>query len=455
MSSMLRSAFLLGLSALPSVFGANYLQTFSNGFKDPYATTAATVYGDALLDMNVQTKCPGQVEIAVHLPTTGATTVFNGPDFGPRLITGVSQHNNYDGGNGLGNTFLTKVYIQWDNTNKILTFTGFDQPDAKGVLVPTTVNDGSGGLNTWYNINFDIVDTDFNPVDNGVDNVPLMMVGINGKTAPFTILLQDGGSTWPQAPGIFEARTNAQAQCGGSPPCDAPGGCGDPVFAGFQGQVYQFHGLPDEHFNLVSSPDLQLNSHFVYLSSGKCDYNDTECFTHPGTYMDVLGFSIADSRVKVVAGTHEQGLRVWVNDAEIQRGAHFNALNNNVTSALRYHHNGRVEIKTDVMSFEVVNSDMFLNIRAALNDQQLLKVGAKHHTVTDHAVCKTNTETHNHQLVERTVAAKYPVNTPLHGLIGQTWRNVKVCGKDWMGTVQDYLVSDLFATDNHYLYFKW
>jgi len=206
---------------------------------------------------------------------------------------------------------------------------------------------------------------------------------------------------------------------------------------------------------LISSPDVQLNSHFVYLSSGKCDYNDTECYTHPGTYMDVLGLSVGESHIKLVAGTHESGMRVWVNDAEIQRGAQIKQLSQNVTGSLRYHNNGKVDIHTDIMGLEIANSDMFMNIRAALNDRQLLKVGSAKHTVTDRAICKTNTETHNHQLIESTVAKKYPVTTPLHGLIGQTWRNVLVCGRNWMGTVQDYMVSDLFASDYHYTYFKW
>jgi hypothetical protein len=35
----------------------------------------------------------------------------------------------------------------------------------------------------------------------------------------------------------------------------------DPIFVGFQGQEFQFHGLPDEHFNLISTPNMQVNSH--------------------------------------------------------------------------------------------------------------------------------------------------------------------------------------------------
>jgi hypothetical protein len=238
---------------------------------------------------------------------------------------------------------------------------------------------------------------------------------------------------------------------GGSP----PGAGGDPVFWGFQGQEFQFHGLPDEHFNLISSPSVQLNAHFVYLSSGKCDYNETMCFTHPGTYMDVLGFSIAESRVKLVAGTHAAGLRLWVNDVEVPRGAAVRSLSSNITASLKHGKDGQVRIHTDLIDYEIANSDMFMNIKASLGSTELLHVGATKHTITDRAICKTNIETHNHQLIESTVAKKYPITTQLHGLIGQTWRNVKVCGRDWMGTVQDYIVSELFGQEYHYNYFQF
>lgn len=232
-------------------------------------------------------------------------------------------------------------------------------------------------------------------------------------------------------------------------------GQGDPVFTGFQGQVYQFHGLPDEHFNLVSSPQVQLNAHFVYLSSGKCDYNDTACYTHPGTYMDVLGFTIAETRVKLVAGTHEAGLRVWVNDIELPRGGGNFSLSEKTQASITFDKYGKVHIRTEIMDFEVSNSDMFMNVGVALMNQELLRVGSKKHTITDKVICKHNEESYNHEFVEARVAKKYPISTPLHGLIGQTWRNLKICGREWMGTVQDYVVSSLFGTDYHYKYFQY
>lgn len=247
-------------------------------------------------------------------------------------------------------------------------------------------------------------------------------------------------------------RVPAQGNIPTSPPA---GGNGDPVFSGFQGQEFQFHGLPDEHFNLISSPHVQLNAHFVYLSAGKCDYNNTACWTHPGTYMDVMGFSIGESRVKVVAGSHAAGLRVWVNDAEISRHTTILSLSGNVTASLHYSHTGKLSIQTDLIDYTIHNSDMFMNLQAALKSSDLLKVGSTKHTVTDSYICHANAETHNHQLVEQTVAKKYPITSQLHGLIGQTWRNVKVCGRDWMGQVQDYVTESLFGNSYHYNHFKF
>jgi hypothetical protein len=414
---------------------------FTNAiFNDPYSDPA-----DTLLKLSVDTNCPSTVQVTVTVPAGGIPNGFggfakftSGTDFGPIAFNGLADSN---AGGTLESATVSAHFTRDSQTNEldggaVWTFTSFNDYRALSTPPNNFVNGG-------YIIFVDILNTLFN---NGAGDNPAGL-SLNIKTSG---QIQISSETSPVLRGYFDV--DQTQHCGGDNP---PGSHGDPVFAGFQGQNFQFHGLPDEHFNLVSSPDVQLNSHFVYLSSGKCDYNDTECFTHPGTYMDVLGLSVADSHVKMVAGTHEAGLRIWVNDIELSRGQHIHQLSNNVTSSLRYHHNGRVEINTDVMALEVVNSDMFFNIRAALNDAQLLQVGSTKHTVTDHKICKTNSETHNHQLIESTVAKKYPVTTQLHGLIGQTWRNVKVCGKDYMGVVQDYVASDLFANDYHYSYFKW
>uniref|UniRef100_A0A1J3FH62 Uncharacterized protein n=1 Tax=Noccaea caerulescens TaxID=107243 RepID=A0A1J3FH62_NOCCA len=432
------------LSSVLVCAGPPGLPTFSESLKDPFGSK------DALLDIDVQTPCLTLLQLDVHIPTESTNdethglfflqgnAYFDGPDFGWTTVPGITIHTDVS-----PTSHSSSVQMKWVQSTHTLSFKGFSVDNGvTGTAEATTVKKDP---TNWWNLNFDIPSADFPTW------VPLTLV-------PFIDAIEGDDLTIKiTAPTSFVA-TQLEGVCGPQPPCDNPNGCGgsgDPVFSGFQGQTYQFHGLPDEHFNLVSSPDVQLNSHFVYLSSGKCDFNDTECYTHPGTYMDVLGFSIMDTQVKLVAGTHEQGLRVWIDHQEITRGTHIKTLSINTTAQLRYHHNGRVEIHTEIMNFEIANSDMFMNIRVGLNNQQLMRVGATKHSVTDRTICKTNSETHNHQLIEQTVAGKYPVTTPLHGLIGQTWRNVKVCGRDWMGTVQDYLASDLFASDYHYNYFKW
>jgi len=54
-----------------------------------------------------------------------------------------------------------------------------------------------------------------------------------------------------------------------------PSVSGDPQLVGLQGQRFQVHGMPDEFFNLISLPDMQVNSRFTYLASGVCNFNNT------------------------------------------------------------------------------------------------------------------------------------------------------------------------------------
>jgi len=222
---------------------------------------------------------------------------------------------------------------------------------------------------------------------------------------------------------------------------------------------------------------MQLNAHFVYLSSGKCNFNNTVCFQHPGTYVDVLGFTVPSTQgeiyIRAVAGSHEAGLRVWMGKSasemkEVHLHKHSNGIRwsmSNDTSdvaTLRYNIFGEFTVETPLFIVNVVNSDYFFNMGMTLRSIELLKAGATKHTVTDHQLCNAQViaKSHSHALdhaVEQAVAAKYPAAHGLpqvHGLIGQTWRNVKVCSKEWMGGVQDYVVSDLFSEDYVFNYYS-
>jgi hypothetical protein len=431
------------LLAVPSTQGA--LSFYNGFFNDPNAPA------NTLLDIWVDTvTCISTLQVTVAIPAGGVVQseaggpvnlVLSGNTFNSQFFTGV-----IDGANPVPSTLASAdiafSYNAGDQSS-LTTFTGFTDSYTLGPGLAPAFFTTAG---TAISVNV----PDYLLVGATYVAQPLQIVG-NFAVVPTAHAIQIASGNGDYYKHLFTV-TQLNPDCQGFSP---PGGSGDPVFTGFQGQVFQFHGLPDEHFNLISSPDVQLNSHFVYLSSGKCDYNETECFTHPGTYMDILGFSIGgETQVKLVAGTHDAGLRIWLNDAEVSLGSHIRSLSTNTSASLKYHKNGAVEIRTEIMDFEIINSDMFLNIKASLKSPQLLRTGAPRHTVTDRNICKTNSETNDHQLIESTVAKKYPITTPLHGLIGQTWRNVKVCGHDWMGTVQDYIVSSLFGTEYHYNNYK-
>jgi len=81
---------------------------------------------------------------------------------------------------------------------------------------------------------------------------------------------------------------------------------GDPQIIGLQGQDFQVHGIPDEIFNMITYPNLQVNARFVYLSSAACHDNFTACFAHPGTYIGEEGIRIGSDRVHIAAGSFKK-----------------------------------------------------------------------------------------------------------------------------------------------------
>jgi len=80
-----------------------------------------------------------------------------------------------------------------------------------------------------------------------------------------------------------------------------------------QGQDFQVHGMPDEIFNIVTYPTVQVNARFTYLESAECHDNYTACFAHPVTYISEEGFRIGRDKIRVTAGSFKKGLTVSVN----------------------------------------------------------------------------------------------------------------------------------------------
>jgi hypothetical protein len=207
---------------------------------------------------------------------------------------------------------------------------------------------------------------------------------------------------------------------------------GDPQIYGLQGQDFQVHGIPDEIFNLVSYPNLQVNARFVYLSSAECHDNFTACFAHPGTYIGEEGIRVGNDKIHVKAGSFKKGLTVAVNGQKVATGKHSVKLGSvNVMS------HRRVVVNTPIMTLTISNSDKFLNQETTLHDQKLLALGSERRVLAD--------------------GESFHSEVPLHGLQGQTWRNVEYpSGLEYEGSINDYHVVDgnLYGTDFVFNQFK-
>jgi len=232
---------------------------------------------------------------------------------------------------------------------------------------------------------------------------------------------------------------------------------GDPNFSGLQGQSFQVHGIPNSIFNLVSSPTFQLNSRFAYLSSGVCNYNNTVCWSHPGTYLDQLGFNFGktSSRLKVVAGPHEIGMRAFLGDVEMEAGksavtvstftvpfldnnnSTYNVVSSKLTPSttlIQFLSKDQLLVQNADWVIRVTNSDEFFNLDINFLQNDVLIVGSESKEIINSNVDDSST---------------FP-KIPLHGFVGQTWKNVEYKSKRlFEGEPLDYELSsgDLFGTD--------
>jgi len=199
---------------------------------------------------------------------------------------------------------------------------------------------------------------------------------------------------------------------------NAPPIIGDPQIVGLQGQDFQVHGIPDEIFNMITYPNLQVNARFVYLSSGECHDNFTACFAHPGTYIAEEGIRLGNDKIHIKAGAFKKGLTVSVNGKKVSDKK--TAVKLGYVELVNHR---RVVVKTPIMAISISNSDKFLNQETTLFDQKLLALGADRRVLGD--------------------GENFHSEVPLHGLQGQTWRNVEYpSGLEYEGSISDYHVTD-------------
>jgi len=212
----------------------------------------------------------------------------------------------------------------------------------------------------------------------------------------------------------------------------APPIVGDPQIIGMQGQDFQVHGMPDEIFNMITYPNLQVNARFVYLSSAECHDNFTACFAHPGTYISEEGIRLGSDKIHVEAGSFKKGLTVSVNGKKVTQKKTSTKL-----GSVEIINHRRVVVHTPIMTMTISNSDKFLNQETALADQKLLQLGAERR--------------------ELLVGDAFHPEVPLHGLQGQTWRNVVYpSGLEYEGSISDYHVTsgNLFGSEFTFNQFK-
>ena len=171
------------------------------------------------------------------------------------------------------------------------------------------------------------------------------------------------------------------------------GGQGDPVFTGFHAQHFSVKGQAGRCYNILSLPSLQLNTRFAAVEQAMNATQQlsvrqrqgrlisalqgaaaatgpsrslplTTAWSHAGLYMGEAGVQLSGQRLLVQAGAYEAGFAaVQLDGAELAVSAEAVQLLDGSTvtrptaSVVRVH--------SAEVSFELRNSDRFLNIHSA------------------------------------------------------------------------------------------
>ena len=141
---------------------------------------------------------------------------------------------------------------------------------------------------------------------------------------------------------------------------------GDPQFVGLRGQSYQVHGIDGAVYNIISEQNTQVNSRFVFLTEGQCPVvngkTGTNCWSHPGSYLGEISYqAIVDGKLHaalVQSGSAQKGFAgVQVDGKAVAVGGKvaFGSFSLERTSS------HSVSVTTEHFSFELSNSDLFIN----------------------------------------------------------------------------------------------
>jgi len=218
---------------------------------------------------------------------------------------------------------------------------------------------------------------------------------------------------------------------------------GDPQFVGLQAQSFQVHGAPDAYFALISANNYYVNARFDYIATGHCDYNETACFSHPGTYMGTIFAGMEGASVLVQSGPHATGFAtVTVNDKPMYVGARIALPLLGVSSYVHLLDHNKLVLVLDSVVLTIMNSDNFVNFDLTLTDSSLLDLGGVRHVVPNLSTPSS---------IATLLTKWYGASNPLHGLIGQTWRNVVYANqKLYQGDITEYLLNNI--ADHNFVY---
>jgi hypothetical protein len=258
--------------------------------------------------------------------------------------------------------------------------------------------------------------------------------------------------------------TSSSSSAGNS---DNGSGLGDPQFHGFAGQSFQVHGVDGSIYSIISDELLQLNARFDYLDHGVCPSHNqgngdgANCWSHPGSYFGLLTFQTSNGdRLRIAAGSAVDGFEsVVFNGKEIDISITINVdehtnsnQNQNVDTEAT---NKNITTPTTTTTTTTTSTTTTITIQGKQGqDQMQLQIIDKYHIHIKAGIFTFNIENSDKFINILSVSvqqdkdrARLRNQLQSHGILGQTWRVLKGNRRgrqipEIEGVVEDYANSD-------------
>jgi len=214
--------------------------------------------------------------------------------------------------------------------------------------------------------------------------------------------------------------------------------------SGFQGQSFSVQAQSGSVYNLISTETFSMNALTTDMTTGGAcaEQGLTGCSSYPGTFITKIGMVIGNDEVIISSDSIKTGLTVSINGKPFTWQGMTTVVGaaSSQNATIELVSESQIVITTPLFRIVINNRDYYLNLAVSLLSKQLLTSGRSINFALNDGS----------KYLNNIAASATPSSIAMHGLIGQTHRNVVypnhnsniLGGQSYQGQINDYKINE-------------